>query len=458
MLNKQDILDFVSDNDLGRSESSQLFSFSQPIDENEYFILTKKMLSTNDFSFYWSSPSENHSFLAHGEVYSIYKNEFTDLSNLDEQLKNLPFRIISNNRNIVGTTDPLFVGGIKFPSAKNEEIWNDFQFARWSIPQILLLKNGNDFKIIINTFKNSIDRVFSIIEQSDDLIPGTEERQIKVLSNKPNVEINEWSDCVELALEKISHKKLQKVVLSRFNKIELSAAPNILQQLQKLEISFDNCITFAYKSKDSIFFGATPEKLFSVRDGFIEADALAGSIPRGIDDAEDKAFKKNLLDDEKNLAEHKSVVDFILHQLTPVTEKILFDSQPSIKKYSNIQHLYSQIRAKLKNDVSFFSLLERLYPTPAVCGFPSGEALDAINELESFDRGLFTGAIGWFNLHGNAEFSVGIRSALLRENLLQAYAGCGIVNGSDSFSEFTETELKLKPILNLFADETVYKS
>jgi menaquinone-specific isochorismate synthase len=299
--------------------------------------------------------------------------------------------------------------------------------------------------------------VFSIIEQSVYVIPGNEERQIKVLSNKPNVEINEWSDCVESALEKISQKKLQKVVLSRFNKIELSAAPNILQQLQKLEISFDNCITFAYKSKDSIFFGATPEKLFSVRDGFIEADALAGSIQRGIDEAEDQTFKKLLLEDEKNLAEHKSVVDFILHQLTPVTEKILFDSQPSIKKYSNIQHLYSQIRAKLKNDVSFFSLLEKLYPTPAVCGFPSDEALDAISELESFDRGLFTGAIGWFNLHGNAEFSVGIRSALLRGNILQAYAGCGIVNGSDPLSEFTETELKLKPILNLFANETVCK-
>ncbi|MFA5806697.1 MAG: hypothetical protein WC879_18855, partial [Melioribacteraceae bacterium] len=132
MLNKQDILDFVSDNDLVGSESSQLFSYSQQIDENEYFIITKKLLSTNDFSFYWSNPIEYHSFLAQGEVYSIYKNEFTDLSKLDEQLKNLPFNIISNNRNNVGTTDPLFVGGIKFPSAKNEEIWNDFQFARWS--------------------------------------------------------------------------------------------------------------------------------------------------------------------------------------------------------------------------------------------------------------------------------------------------------------------------------------
>ena len=93
-----------------------------------------------------------------------------------------------------------------------------------------------------------------------------------------------------------------------------------------------------------------------------------------------------------------------------------------------------------------------------MCGFPSDQALNAINKLESFDRGLFSGAIGWFNLNGNAEFAVGIRSALLRGNILQAYAGCGIVNGSDPFSEYYESELKQKPILNLFADETVYKS
>ena len=439
------------------SESSQLFSFSQQIEAIEFSILTKKLLGINDFSFYWSDPCGSHSFLAYGEVYSICQNDFADLAKLDDQLKNLPFNIIFN-RETAGTADPLFVGGIKFPSKKREEIWKDFQFACWSIPQILLIKNGNDFKIIVNTFKNDIDRVFSILEQSGSLIPGKDERQIKVLSNKSNVEIAEWSNSVELALEKISQKNLQKVVLSRFKKIELSSAPNIMQQLETLEINFDNCVTFAYKSNDSIFFGASPEKLFSVKNGFLEADALAGSIKRGIDEKEDKVLQKILLEDEKNLAEHKSVVDYILNKLTPFTEKILFDSQPSIKKYSNIHHLYSQIRAKLKNDASLFKLLENLYPTPAVCGFPGYEALDAINELEIFDRGLYAGVIGWFNLLGNAEFSVGIRSALLQKNLLQAYAGCGIVSGSDSFSEFNETELKLKPILNLFYNETVYKS
>ena len=458
MLNKQNILDFFAVNELANSEFSQLFSLSEQINESEYLMLTEKLCNGNNFSFYWSNPSEYFSFLAYGEVYSICKNEFADLSKFDEQLTTLPFRINSNYGDNIGTTNPLFVGGIKFPSAKNDEIWRDFEFAKWSIPQILLIKNENEFKIIINTFKQNIDQVFSLIDRLYSSVLEIDNRQIKILSVEPNVGMKEWLDCVESALEKISKKELQKVVLSRFIKIELSDSPNIFQQLQRLEIRFDNCITFAYKSKKSIFFGATPEKLFSVKNGLLETDALAGSIQRGLDDIEDKAFAKILLEDEKNLTEHKSVVDFILDQLTPVTEKILFDSQPSIKKYSNIQHLYSQIRAVLKDDVSFFSLLEKLYPTPAVCGFPSDKALETINELESFDRGLFAGTVGWFNLKGHAYFSVGIRSALLHKGIIHAYAGCGILNGSDPLSEFNETELKLKPILNLFAHETVCKS
>lgn len=457
MINKQEILDFVAASDFDNPGSAHLYSFSRMVAEDEYSLLSKKLLGS-DFLFYWSDPSDQHTFLAYGEVYAIKGNTFTDLSYLDEQLQNLPFNILSNNGKITESKDPLFFGGIKFPSLKSEDTWNDFEFAKWSMPQILLIKNGNDFKITINTFKHDLDGTFSIIEHSEYEFDKYDETQVKILSSVPNIGINEWSVNVESALAIISNTKLNKMVLSRYEKIELSSTPNIRQQLKKLETTFGNCITFAYQSKGSVFFGATPEKLFSVKDSFLEADALAGSIQRGANEEEDENFKNLLLHDEKNLAEHKSVVDFILHQLTPVTEKILFDSQPSIKAYSNIQHLYSQIRAKIKNDVSFFSLLEKLYPTPAVCGFPRKEALNAIHKLETFDRGLFAGALGWFNLNGNAEFSVGIRSALLRNNQLQAYAGCGIVDGSDSLSEFNETELKLKPILNLFANETVHKS
>ena len=467
MLNKDKFLDFISENELVGSDSSQLFSYSQPIEMHEFLSLKFKLLNDRDFLFYWGQPSEDFYFIAKGELYSICTNEFRNLFQLDEQLNDLPFKTFSNRTNISLTRDPLFVGGIKFPSGKRDERWNDFDFAKWSIPNILLLKSANDYKVIINvirnhsnknSFWNEVGELFSTIELSGNETPHNKEIPVKVLSNMPRVEIDEWSNQIQSALEKISHNKLQKVVLSRYNEIELSGPLNIANQLDRLESNFGNCDTFAYKSKESFFFGTSPEKLFRVRDGLLETDALAGSIQRGIDDAEERILEERILCDEKNLAEHKTVVDFLLFQLTPLTEKILFDSQPSIKKYSNIQHLYSQIRAKLKSDVSFFSLLEKLYPTPAVCGFPSDQALSVINELEDFDRGLYSGAIGWFNLSGSADFSVGIRSALLRGNILQAYAGCGIVKGSDPLSEYIETELKQKPILNLFADEAVCKS
>ena len=457
MIKKQDVSDFISGKAADGLEESFLFSFSQSISESEYFDLTNKFLRISDSSFYWSNPSEYFSFLAHGSVYSLSGNGIGKLPDFKDKLRNFPFKVISNDSSSESSAEPLFAGGIKFPSELSEGKWSDFNFVNFSIPQILLMKKGTDFKIKIHLFRKDIGELFSKLEFDVRTIPEKAGELPRIISNNSNADIEQWTESVHEILRQISPGKLNKVVLSRFNKIELNVSPDIFLQLQKLEINFNNCITFAYKSNDSVFFGSTPEKLFSIKNGFIETDALAGSAPRGANESEDTELKEMLLNDWKNLAEHKSVVDYILQKLTPLTEKILFDTQPSIKKYSNIQHLYSQIRAIPKSDISFFQILESLFPTPAVCGFPGREALSVINRLEDFDRGLFAGSLGWFNLNGDAEFSVGIRSALLKGKILYAYAGCGIVTGSDPVSEFNETELKLKPILNLFDYETVHK-
>ncbi|MCX6169043.1 MAG: isochorismate synthase [Ignavibacteriales bacterium] len=467
IINKQIFLDKGSDTYYNQFEASHLFSFSQKIDEQEYQELKKKLLSNNNFLFYWCSPSEDFSFIAYGDIYSISRKEFKNLSEFDDLLKHLPFKIVPGTKDISETSYPLFVGGIKFPSEKTGTLWEDFEFAKWSIPHILALRQGENYKIVINIFGNElnnestwdyIENILSHKSEPEKEVIEDEGNQIRILSQKPNVDIAQWSVQVNSALKKLSPDELKKVVLARSNEIKFNTVPNIFKQLKQLELNYGNCITFAYRSGASIFFGATPESLFKLNDGFVETDALAGSIERGINDEQDRALELQLLEDSKNLAEHESVVDFIIDRLSPFTEKILFDSQPKVKKYSNIQHLYSQIRGKLKDEVAIFSLLEKLYPTPAVCGSPSNEALKIINELETFDRGLFAGTIGWFNLNGRAEFAVGIRSALLSGKILNAFAGCGIVNGSDPLSEFNESELKLKPILNLFANETIYKS
>jgi menaquinone-specific isochorismate synthase len=96
-----------------------------------------------------------------------------------------------------------------------------------------------------------------------------------------------------------------------------------------------------------------------------------------------------------------------------------------------------------------------MHPTPAVCGEPKDIALKIIRENENFDRGLFSGVLGWFNKSGSGEFIVGIRSAHLKDSILTVFAGCGIVKDSDAKKEFEETDLKFKSILSIFTDEKI---
>jgi len=460
MIDRKEFIKFI--NSLRSKELSQnsIISYTQPILEKDYKSLIANFVNNNEISFYWSKPNESFSFFGYKEFFSFPLGNSISKNRL---LTELEKRFYSNSPRKL--KHPLFVGGIKFPSSKNDLMWKYFNSEKWFMPKILLLKMNDEYSITFNFPVTNFN-----LEDTDDIIASIT-NDLKFNSerlndsepelsgnNSSDSDIHNWSNQINSTLEKISNDKLKKVVLARYKDLQFTERQNIFSLLQRLEENFENCYTFAYRNGDSVFFGASPEKLFKISDGYIETDALAGSIPRGISVEEDENFTAELLQSDKNIAEHKSVVDFILKQLTPVTEKILFDSQPSIKKYKNIQHLYAQIRAKLKQDTNLFSLLELLHPTPAVCGTPKSEALKTINDLEDFDRGMYAGVLGWFNLENEGEFIVGIRSALLKEGFLRAFAGCGIVDGSESLSEFNETELKLRPILSLFTNEIINKS
>lgn len=466
----------------GESSSPILFSFTQEIKEEDFHLTVARLINNRANSFYWNLPNENFSFFGYEEIFSLSESDFKSLPILEKKFINLPFKIVSNRSQQIELRHPQFVGGIKFPSEQNEQLWKNFIFAKWFIPKILLLKLNKEYFITVNGFsrrdvrmhsfgefseeqitdENFLDGVESILEtgsNSKNISPlKKSEEQFNIQFIKPSCNLDQWSRQVEAALQKISDGVVEKIVLARFDEIEFTDPPNILPILKRLEENFGDCYTFAYKSEDSIFFGASPEKLFKISDGCIETVALAGSIQRGNSDQEDAMLENQLLNSKKNLSEQKNVLDFILERLSPLTLKISYDSNPAVKKLSNIQHLCTNIRVELIPAASIFSLLEKLHPTPAVCGLPAEEALKIINELEEFDRGLYSGVVGWFNLRNEGEFAVGIRSAVLNEKTLRAFAGCGIVHGSESLSEFNETELKLKPIISLFVNETVNQS
>ncbi|MBK8945097.1 MAG: isochorismate synthase [Ignavibacteriae bacterium] len=442
-----------------------LFSFLFKLDNLEISKFTDSKLLEDKIFFYWRIFSEDEEFLGIDPIYTISANGENRLIETNLQVNKISCNLISNWNKQDFNNIPIFLGGIKFAPNQKSERWKDFNDSDWFVPKILFLKNSNGNFIIynfcsLNNFSNSeIEIKKSIeflknlfIEEREEILPAKIDDPI--YSNSFNI----WRSQIENALQNIGDGNFAKVVLSREVNFKLNNYPTISYLLDELSAKYPRCYVFTFKKGDSIFIGASPEKLAKFSDGWIEIDALAGSAPRGKNLEEDFNFEQFLLTSEKNLNEQQSVVNFITELIKDISEEIYFNKKPIIRKLPNIQHLWTPIKAKLNNDFKLFDVLLKLHPTPAICGTPWDIAQNYILKVEKHDRGLYTGNIGWFNLNGNGEFAVAIRSALIKEKNLFAYSGCGIVEGSEPQSEFEESEIKLKPILSLFVDEKVYQS
>lgn len=454
-IDKQKFFEFVSD----INDANKLVSYSEELDENIFIPIVKKLLNSSSNFVYWNKPSQSFSFLAMGEIFSLNQN----LKNSRQTMAKLHSKFKKNyyhNLNKINFNKaPMFIGAQKFPLIEKSNLWNDFECCRWLIPKYLFLRNKNYYSIIINLIGDNKD-IHNYLNDLDNELVNTEKEVRYNNENLNAVKINsedsiEWNNIVNRCLEKITKKELEKVVPARVVELRLNSKIDFINVTDSLEENYPECYTFIYRNKNSAFFGTTPEKLFNVENGFIETDALAGSIQRGDSELDDQELGQQLLESEKDINEHNSVRNFLLEKLYHVTENIQYDCTPRLRKLSNIQHLWTPIKAKLKPDIDVLSLIDNLFPTPAICGYPTESALKLIESLENFDRGLYAGIIGWFNLENQGEFAVALRSAILRNNILHAFAGCGIVEGSDTLLEYNETELKLKPILSLFINETV---
>ena len=185
----------------------------------------------------------------------------------------------------------------------------------------------------------------------------------------------------------------------------------------------------------------------------VEVESVAGSAPRGKRFEADHQFEKLLQASEKNNREHLFVSDFISEILIRYSDNVKIIEEKQIRKLNNIQHLLTKISAELNSKNKLFEMIDSLFPTPAVCGVPKESAMISIRKLEPHDRGLYSGLIGLMNFEGECELAVSIRSALVKNNTVTAFAGAGLVKDSNSDEEFFETNLKLNTILSLFEYE-----
>ncbi len=447
-------------------EKNTLLSVVKPVNEINFRSILNKVQRGNDVFFFSERMNENMIILGIDVAFDITIYGDDRVNKTAEMIRKVESHFI-NNWSDFGLSLPLFVGGMKFSVDDSDELWNDFSDSDWFIPKILLIKLKNKFYLIYNFWGSSFNekQCEAELEKAYDLLAIVDEnskpeRNNQIIStNKDSVEArNNWNEKVKLALKKIEAGEVQKIVLSRKIEFELKKSGNISCIVEKLAERYPGCYIFAYRKNGSIFFGASPEKLAKISNGWIEADALAGSISRSKDQVEDNSLAQTLLSSKKNIEEQQVVVSFIVNSFSKFCDEIIYEEKPTIRKLPNIQHLWTPIKAKLNSPKSIFSILKEIHPTPAICGVPWISALYSIKEMENHNRGLFSGMIGWFNFNNEGEFVVAIRSALMKDRSVYAFAGCGIVNGSDPAAEFEESELKLKPILSLFENETIYQS
>ena len=253
---------------------------------------------------------------------------------------------------------------------------------------------------------------------------------------------------VAQALQEIERGEYEKIVLARTRRLTTAEEFHPLGVLNHLRQDFPGCYAFSIANgKGQSFIGASPERLVRVANGRMHTEALAGSAPRGNSASEDAALARALLQSEKDLREHRLVMESILRGIADLGLKVEHAAQPRVLGLANVQHLYLPISASLPAGVHILDLVARLHPTPAVGGTPREPALAAIKRLESMDRGLYAGPQGWVDHRGGGEFFVGIRSALIDGHTATVHAGAGIVAGSDAEKEFAETELKFKALI-----------
>jgi len=250
---------------------------------------------------------------------------------------------------------------------------------------------------------------------------------------------------VRRALARIESGAYHKIVLARAKDLSADGRLHPLRVLNGLRQRFSDCYAFSVANgRGQSFIGASPERLLRVQDGELLTEALAGSIRRGATASEDAAFGSELQRDEKEQREHRLVVDSIVRRLATLGLAVRPPAKAGIRRYANVQHLHTEVRAALPAGVRLLDIAARLHPTPAVGGSPREAAVPEIAGLEKFSRGLYAGVLGWIDARGGGELFVGLRSALIDGAGARLYAGAGIVRGSTPEKELAETELKFR--------------
>ncbi|MBO0995870.1 anthranilate synthase component I [Bacillus sp. SD088] len=264
----------------------------------------------------------------------------------------------------------------------------------------------------------------------------------------PKLEKEEFMRKVEEAKQYIHSGEVQQIVLSQRMTGKVEDDPFHFYRV--LRNSNPSPYMFYVDFEKYVVLGASPESFVKTNRGTVTTNPIAGTRRRGRNEEDDQRMAQELLADEKELSEHRMLVDLSRQELSAICleDTIAVKDYMKLEYYRHVMHIVSEVEGTLKADTSGMDALISCLPAGTVSGDPKPRAMQIINDLEKTKRGVYAGAIGYVNVNGDVDFAIAIRSLVIKDQIAYLQAGAGIVADSDPAKEYKETINKAQALLS----------
>ncbi len=276
----------------------------------------------------------------------------------------------------------------------------------------------------------------------------TKESKTKKILVKSSISKDRFKKMILKAKKYIKKGDVFQVVLSQRFESKLTKAP--LEIYKKLRITNPSPFMFFFNFNDFQIIGSSPEILVRLRKNRITVRPIAGTRPRGINSVKDALYKKQLLNDKKELSEHLMLLDLGRNDVGKVSKinTVKVTEKFRIEKYSHVMHIVSNVEGNFDNRHFLLDTMLAGFPAGTVTGAPKIRAMEIIDELEKTKRKMYAGSIGYFSANKSFDTCIALRTALIKDNKFYIQSGAGIVADSIPEKEYLETVNKAKALIN----------
>ena len=291
----------------------------------------------------------------------------------------------------------------------------------------------------------------SRIKEINNIISDSRNPQESMFSySKPvrNLTRKRFIEMVNKSKKYIYNGDIFQVVLSKSMSFNISG--QLLGVYENLRDINPSPYMYFFKMGDRHIIGSSPEMLLRVTGNRLETFPIAGTRPVGDDAKRNQELSRDLLNDEKEVAEHTMLVDLARNDIGKVSKygTVQVDELMKVKRFSHVQHMISHVTGVLQSGLDSYDAFRAVFPAGTVSGAPKPRAMEIIDELEPNFRGPYAGALGYFSANGSCDFAITIRSIFTDKNNGFIQSGAGIVMDSIPQTEWQETEQKANAMLS----------